>query len=105
LDTNTIISELRELTSDFVKGKRNRQETVDELNRRINPTEIYDMPDTIPERLFITEVFVSLNSLAEEGFATSRQEMEYIAECFEGKRTFEIEEIRRFTVGPYENEK
>lgn len=92
------------MTLDFVGGKRNRRETVQELNQRINPDEVYKMPDNIPERLFITEVFVSLNNLTEEGFATSRQEMVYFAECFEGKRAFNRDEIRRFTVGPFEND-
>jgi hypothetical protein len=92
------------LTLDFVGGKRNRREMVHELNQRINPDEVYKMPDNIPERLFITEVFVSLNYLTEEGFATSRQEMVYLAECFEGKRVFNRDEIRRFTVGPFEND-
>jgi hypothetical protein len=92
------------LTLDFVGGKRNRRETVHELNQRINPDEVYKMSDNIPERLFITEVFVSLNNLTEEGFATSRQEMLYLAECFEGKRVFNRDEIRQFTVGPFEND-
>lgn len=105
MDTNSVISELKGLTLDFVNGKRNRKDTVKELHDRIDPNEIYNMPENVPERLFITEVFVSLNNLTEEGFATSKEEMIYLAECFEGKREFKPEEIRLFTIGQFENDK
>ena len=105
METDSIISVLKELTLDFVKGKRTRQETVRELQKRIDPDEVYDMPENVPKQVFIREVFVSLNNLTEEGFSTSKEEMKYIAECFEGKREFKREEIRRFIIGPFENDK
>jgi hypothetical protein len=104
VDIETILANLKELTLDFVDGQRTRIETVLELNKRIDPDEIYDMADSVPRKNFITEVFVSLNSLTEEGFATSFAEMKYFAECFEGKRTFSQEEVRNFPIGPFEKE-
>jgi hypothetical protein len=104
MDIETILANLKELTLDFVEGQRTRIETVLELNKRIDPNEIYGLDESIPQNNFITEVFVSLNSLTEEGFATSFAEMQYFAECFEGKRTFSQEEVRKFPIGPFEKE-
>jgi hypothetical protein len=104
MDVNTILANLKELTLDFVNGKRNRQDTLIELNQRLDPEEIYKMGDNVPEKAFITEVFVSLNSLTEESFAPSLAEMQYFAECFEGKRVFSREEVRNFPIGDYENQ-
>jgi hypothetical protein len=104
MDVNSILANLKELTLDFVNGKRNRRETVSEVQKRFDPEEIYDMADMVPEKAFITEVFVSLNSLTEEGFAPSLAEMKYFAECFEGKRVFSQEEVRNFPIGDFENQ-
>ena len=105
MDTETIISILKGLTLDFVNRLKNRKQTVAELLQRIDSKEIFDMPESVPEKEFITQVYVSLSALREEGCATSREEMEYYAEVFEGKRQFVQEEVRRFNVGPFENEK
>lgn len=104
MEINSILENLKELTLDFVNGKRDRNETVMELHKRINPDDIYSMADSIPQRQFITEVYVSLESLTEEGFATSPAEMKYLAECFEGKRTYSQEEVRKFTIGSFEKQ-
>jgi hypothetical protein len=104
MDAETILSILKELTLDFVNGKRNRSNTVIALHERINPDDIYKMADTIPQKDFITEVYVSLDNLTEEGFAPSLAEMNYFAECFEGQRTFSREEVRKFPIGSYERQ-
>jgi hypothetical protein len=104
MNVTEILTNLRELTRDFVNGKRNRQETVIELYKRIDPEEVYDMANSVAEKAFITEVFISLNSLIEEGFAPSLAEMKYFDECFEGKRVFSQEEVRSFPIGDYENQ-
>jgi hypothetical protein len=103
MDVESILANLKELTSSFVKGERNRRQTVRELHARINPDDIFDMPDSEPQKEFITEVYVSLDNLATEDFAPSIEEMQYFAECFEGKRTFSQEEVRQFTVGPFKD--
>jgi hypothetical protein len=55
------------------------------------------MPDSVTQKDFITEVYVSLDNLATEDFAPSLEEIKYFADCFEGKRVFSREEVRRFT--------
>src|ERR1035437_4726133 len=104
MDVNNILANLKELTLDFVNGKRNRQDTLIELNQRLDPEEIYKMGDNVPEKAFITEAFVSLNSLTDEGFAPSLAEMQYFAGCFQGQRVFSREEVRNFPIGDYENQ-
>ncbi len=104
MDAENILKNLKELTIDFVNGKRNRRDTVNELHKRIDSNDVYNMSDSIPMKAFITEVFVSLDSLVEEGFAPSLAEMEYFAECFEGKRTFSREEVRKFPIGSFEKQ-
>jgi hypothetical protein len=103
MDVITILSILKELTLDFVNGKRNRQQTVEELRKQIDPDDIYKMDDN-PQKDFITEVYVSLDNLTQEGFAPSLAEINYFAECFEGKRTFSQEEVRKFPIGSFEND-
>jgi hypothetical protein len=104
MDTDAIIAILKELTLDFFNGQRNRADTVVELHQRIDPEDIFKMDESHPQRQFITEVYVSLDHLTEEGFATSPAEMQYLAECFEGKRTFSQEEVRNFPIGPFEKQ-
>jgi hypothetical protein len=104
IDIDSIVAILQELTLDFVSGKRNRPATVSELHARIDPDDIYKMPDSVPQKAFITEVYVSLDNLVNEDFAPSFEEMQYFMECFEGKRIFSQEEVRNFTVGPFEKE-
>jgi hypothetical protein len=103
MDVNTILSILKELTLDFVNGKRNRQQTVEELHKQIDPDDIYKMDDN-PQKDFISEVYVSLDNLTQEGFAPSLAEIKYFAECFEGKRTFSQEEVRKFPIGSFEKD-
>ncbi len=104
MDVDSIYSTLKDLTIDLVHGQRNRQQTVNALHERINPSDIYNMDNSHPQRDFITEVFVSLDNLTEEGFAPSLAEMRYFAECFEGKRTFSQQEVRKFPIGSYEKQ-
>jgi len=104
MDIETILNNLKELTLDLVAAKRNRQETVDELRRRINPDDVYNLPASEPQKNFITEVYVSLDNLVTEDFAPSLAEIRYLAECFEGKRTFSREEVREFEIGSFEKQ-
>jgi hypothetical protein len=104
METEKILDIIKELTLDFVNGKRNRDNTVQELRRRINPTDIYRMPETVAYRTLITEVYVSLDNLIEEGFAPSVAEIKYLAECLEGKRGFSQAEVREFPIGAFEKE-
>jgi hypothetical protein len=99
-----ILNNLKELTLDFVDGKRTRQTTVEELHRRINGDDIFKMDASNPQMKFIIEIYVSLDHLTEEGFATSTAEMRYLAECFEGARTFSQEEVRKFPIGDFEKD-
>jgi hypothetical protein len=104
MDTVTILADLKELTLALVEGKRTRQDTVEELYKRIDPDSVYKMKPDEPQADFITEVCVSLEHLTEEGFATSPAEIQYFAECFEGKRIFSREEVRKFPIGDFEKE-
>jgi hypothetical protein len=104
MDTEAILTVLKELTLDFVNAKRNRQETVIELRSRIKAEEIYQMPDGAPSKDLIREAFVSLDNLTEEGFAPSVAEIKYFAECFENQREFSQEEVRNFPIGSFEKE-
>jgi hypothetical protein len=104
MNIDDILAILKALTLDFVIGTRSRKETVEELHKRIDPAEIYDMPDSVQQKAFITEVFVSLDNLITADFAPSFAEMKYFAECFEGKRSFSREEVRRFPIGSFENQ-
>lgn len=104
MDIEKALADLKELTLDRAFGKRTRQATVEELYKRIDPDSVYKMKPDEPQRDFITEVFVSLEHLTEEGFATSPTEVHYLAECFEGKRTFSREEVRKFPIGDFEKE-
>jgi len=104
MDIASVQAALKELTLDMVNGKRNRQETVEELYKRVQPDEIYKLDESVPERDFIIDVTVSLEHLTEEGFAPSMAEIRYFAECFEGKRVFSREEVRRFPIGAYEKQ-
>jgi hypothetical protein len=104
MDTDAILAILKELTLDFVNGKRNRQETVRELRSRIKAEEIYQMPDSVPSKDLIREAYVSLDNLTEEGFAPSVAEIKYFAECFENQRQFSQEEVRNFPIGSFEKE-
>jgi hypothetical protein len=104
MDTTIMLATLKELTLALAAGKRSRQTTVEELYKRIDPDSIYNMKADEPQADFITEVFISLEHLTEEGFAPSPAEIKYLAECFEGKRTFSREDVRKFTIGDYEND-
>jgi hypothetical protein len=103
MDTAKILADLKELTLALASGKASRQTTVEELGKRIDPDSIYKMKPDDPQADFITEVFVSLEHLTEEGFAPSATEIRYFAECFEGKRTFCREDVRMFPIGDFEN--
>jgi hypothetical protein len=104
MDTANILVELKELTLALATGKRTRQATVDELYKRIETESIYVMKPDEPQVDFITEVCVSLEHLTEEGLATSSDEIQYLAECFEEKRTFSREDVRKFPIGDFEND-
>ena len=97
---SAIHATLKELTLDFVNCKRNRKETVRELKKRIDANFVYRLQGND----LIFEAFVSLEHLTEKGFATSFEEMKYLAECFEGKREFNRVEARQFIVGPFQDE-
>jgi hypothetical protein len=102
MDINLVLSNLKELTLGFINGQRTRAETETELHLRINAEDIFNMEENQPQRQFITEVYVSLDHLTEEGFATSPAEMQYLAECFEENRVFSQEEVRKFPIGSFE---
>jgi hypothetical protein len=104
MDKDATLADLKELTLSLIAGKRTRQATVEELYKRIDADSVYKMKPDEPQADFITEVFVSLEHLTEEGFATSSAEIRYFAECFEGKREFSREEVRKFTIGDFEKE-
>jgi hypothetical protein len=104
MDTAKILNDLKKLTLDLAAGKLTRQVAVEELYKRIDPNTIYKMKPDEPQADFITEVFVSLEHLTEEGFAPSKAEIQYFAECFEGKRTFRREDVRNFPIGDFEND-
>jgi hypothetical protein len=104
MDKETILATLKELTLDLAQGRKTRQATVEELYKRIDPETIYSMKPDEPQADFITELFVSLEHLTEEGFATSPAEIRYFAECFEGKLTFSRDEVRKFAIGDFEKE-
>jgi hypothetical protein len=97
---SAIHATLKELTLDFVNCKRNRKDTVRELRKRIDAGVIYRLEGND----LIFEAFVSLDHLTEKGFATSFEEIKYLAECFEGTRQFAREEARQFIVGPFQDE-
>lgn len=95
-----IYATLKELTLDFVNCRRNRRATVYELRQRLDANEIYKLKG----QDFIMEAFTSLDNLTQKGFATSFEEMKYLAECFEGTREFKREEARQFIVGPFQDQ-
>lgn len=95
-----IHASLKEFTLDFVNCKRNRKETVRELKKTVDANFVYGLQGYD----LIFEAFVSLEHLTEKGFATSLEEMKYLAECFEGKREFNRVEARQFIVGPFQDE-
>jgi hypothetical protein len=96
LNASAILETLKELTLDLAAGKNNQADTVTELHRRIEANLVYDMDEKEPQREFITQVFVSLDNLLDPGFPPSPAEMNYFAECFEGRREFKLEEVRQF---------
>jgi hypothetical protein len=104
LDKETILAHLKEITLDLAKGRKTRQATVEELYKRIDPDLVYKMKPDEPQADFITELYVSLEHLTEVGFATSPAEIQYFADCFEGKRSFSREEVRKFPIGDFEKE-
>jgi hypothetical protein len=95
-----IYETLKQLTLDFVNCKRNRRQTVADLRQKVDANFVYGLKD----QDFISDVFASLDHLTEKGFATSSDEMKYMAECFEGKREFSRTEARRFIVGPFQDQ-
>lgn len=102
MEKEAILAELKELTLALAEGRAARQATVEELDKRIDPETVFAMKPEEPQADFITEVFVSLQHLTEEGFATSPAEIQYLAECFKGTRTFSRAEVRNFTIGNFE---
>jgi hypothetical protein len=98
LESRQILQNLKELTLDLAAGKRSQAETVLELHRRIEGALVYDMDAKDPLREFITQVYVSLENLTAEDFPPSAAEMQYFVECFEGKREFNLAEVREFAV-------
>jgi hypothetical protein len=91
---------LKQLTLDFVNCKRNRKETVRDLKQSVDANFVYRLQGYD----LIFEAFVSLEHLTEKGFATSFEEMQYLAECFEEKREFNRVDARQFIVGPFQDE-
>jgi hypothetical protein len=104
MDMEATLAALKELTLALAQGRRTRQSTVEELYKRIDADSVYKMKPDEPQADFITQLFVSLEHLTEEGFATSPAEIKYFAECFEGKRTFSQEEVRKFPIGNFEKD-
>jgi hypothetical protein len=104
MDKEGMLADLKELTLALAKGQKTRQATVEDLYKRIDADSVYNLKPDEPQADFITELFVSLEHLTEEGFATSPAEIQYFAECFEGKRTFSREEVRQFPIGDYQKE-
>ncbi|HSW58475.1 MAG TPA: hypothetical protein VLH15_08745 [Dehalococcoidales bacterium] len=98
MDTKAALTDLQELTLDFVSGKRNAVETVQELHRRIDADSIYKMDEKEPQRDFITQVFVSLDNLLNRDFPPSAAELNYYAEVFAGQREFRLAEVREFEI-------
>ena len=99
MDAQAILANLKVLTLDLVNGRRDRADTVALLHQRIAENEIYTLDQSIDQRDLITEVFVSLDNLTNEEFAPSMLEMQYFADCFEGRRIFYQPEVRKFAVG------
>jgi hypothetical protein len=104
MDATSILADLKELTLALATGKKTRQATVHELYKRIDPDSIYKMKVDEPQADFISEVFISLEHLTEEGFAPSSAEIQYFAECFKGERAFRREEVRNFPIGDFKND-
>jgi hypothetical protein len=104
LEIREILLQLKELTLELAAGKRRRSETVQELYKRIDPEVIFNLPADEAQRDFITQVFVSLENLTTEEFATSPAEINYYAEVFSGQRQFILAEVRQFEIGSFEKE-
>lgn len=98
MDTASIWENLKVLTLDYVSGRKKAHEIVSELHGSIESALIYEMDEKEPQREFITQVYVSLDNLLHPDFPPSAKEMQYFAECFEGKREFKLAEVREFVI-------
>ncbi len=93
MDSEAILSNLKELTLDLSYGRRTKEQIVRELDKRINPLEIYDMPSDTVNYRFIQAAYWGLRHLLHGGgFDTEPEFIEYLVECFEGDRTYSSED-------------
>jgi len=95
VEKREILQNLKELTLDFFEGRRTREETVHELYKRMSYPEDFD--EAADKDEFIQRVYWDLRHLThEKPFETKIEEIQYFMECFEGKRTYSIEDWNNY---------
>lgn len=83
---------LANLINDFLNNKIDRQQTVYQLIKKLDPEEIYKMDGD----LFITDCYFAIKHLTEENYETPAAEMQFFAECFNGLREYSSEDKTRY---------
>ncbi|HCC07104.1 MAG TPA: hypothetical protein DEP72_02910 [Clostridiales bacterium] len=85
-----ILEILNMLTSEYLKKNRKKEDTVILLNQKINILDITQLDNE-----FITSGYYALKYLTDE-YETTDYEMEYMRDCYEGKRRFSQEDRNEF---------
>lgn len=88
ISNSEIIGILAEIIKKYLSKSIDEHQTVMELVMRLNPEEIYNITD----EPMITDCYFAIKHLEEEGFETTKAELQYFLECFTGIRQYNLDE-------------
>lgn len=78
---------LSDLINDYLDEDKDANEIFNLLMRKLNANEIYDIND-----FFITDCYFAIKQLLEDGYETTKQELQYFRKCFSGSRKYDNNE-------------
>lgn len=83
---------LSRIVHEYVNRNLDNKLAVEELIKRLNPEEIYEIEDDKE----IVDCYFAIKHLCEVGYETTFAEIVYFDECFNGKRKYLADEKSNF---------
>lgn len=92
MNKNEIISNLNEIIENYLSGRYDKAKAVERLIMTIKPEEIYDL-ESSP---LITDCYFAIKHLTEKGFETTDTELNYLRDCINGIREYNLDGKNEF---------
>ena len=93
MKTDQVLDYYKTIINSYLKNEKTRREVAREITYDLDMEKIFDFKDE-----FISDCYVALKHMTEEGFETLDSEIIYYKDCLEGKRKFLREDRDEYLV-------